>query len=188
MGKPRVHITYEELKSAYYSDDNPSASQVAKRFGCTSTTIKNYLVKYGIPVKSQSTVMSGRTLSEDHKEKVSKTLSHGKREENPNWKGGVTYSGRKKNGLYRKILVDGKYVLEHRYVMEQSLGRKLVKGEEVHHINGNKQNNDISNLILLSKSEHSKLHNNSPSIRYKKSVEMQRIRSEKFWSTRPTQP
>ena len=46
----------------------------------------------------------------------------------------------------------------HREVMEEHLGRKLERWEEVHHIDENRLNNDISNLEVLSKSEHAKLH------------------------------
>lgn len=49
-------------------------------------------------------------------------------------------------------------VPEHRRVMSKSVGRKLGPHEIVHHIDGNKQNNDISNLIILGKSEHSRIH------------------------------
>jgi len=52
----------------------------------------------------------------------------------------------------------GRRVRYHRYVMEQHLGRKLEKSEVVHHVDGNKFNNDISNLKLLTASEHAKLH------------------------------
>lgn len=41
-------------------------------------------------------------------------------------------------------------ILEHRYVMEQKLGRKLLTEETVHHINGDRQHNDPSNLELFS--------------------------------------
>ena len=41
-----------------------------------------------------------------------------------------------------------KYALEHRIVMARHLGRPLQKNETVHHIDGNKQNNDLSNLQL----------------------------------------
>lgn len=48
----------------------------------------------------------------------------------------------------------------HRVVAEQMLGRPLRKGEIVHHIDGNKRNNDPSNLMVCgSQSEHCRLHN-----------------------------
>lgn len=60
---------------------------------------------------------------------------------------------------YRKIKVCGENIDEHRYIMETHLGRKLKRNEVVHHINGNKFDNRIENLTVMSRSEHSKLHN-----------------------------
>lgn len=70
----------------------------------------------------------------------------------PEWKGGRNID---KNGyvlLYNPAHPNarGRYVLEHRLVMEQKLGRLLKRTEVVHHINGNKQDNRIENLELFS--------------------------------------
>jgi len=57
----------------------------------------------------------------------------------------------KKSGL--------KYVLEHRYLMEKHIGRYLLPGEVVHHIDGDNTNNSITNLMLLpNQTEHARLH------------------------------
>ena len=47
---------------------------------------------------------------------------------------------------------------EHRVVAEEMIGRKLRPDEVVHHIDGNKSNNDPSNLMVMTQSEHIKLH------------------------------
>lgn len=54
--------------------------------------------------------------------------------------------------------VYGGRIREHIYVMQNHLDRSLIKGEVVHHIDGNKQNNDISNLDLLTVQEHNNCH------------------------------
>jgi hypothetical protein len=52
------------------------------------------------------------------------------------------------NGYIEIKTLEKGWMLEHRYVMEQYLGADLTEGESVHHKDGNKKNNDLSNLEL----------------------------------------
>src|SRR5574338_178082 len=50
--------------------------------------------------------------------------------------------------LNKKMRPHGGYILEHRYVMEQKLGRYLSPRERVHHRNGRRDDNHPENLEL----------------------------------------
>jgi hypothetical protein len=56
---------------------------------------------------------------------------------------------------------DGKCrrILQHRRIIQSYLGRKLETWEDVHHLDGNKSNNEISNLQVLSHGKHSCVSN-----------------------------
>lgn len=45
-------------------------------------------------------------------------------------------------------------VFEHRLVMENFLGRRLATSEHVHHVNGNKTDNRLENLVIMDHLEH----------------------------------
>jgi hypothetical protein len=73
---------------------------------------------------------------------------------NPQWKGGRT----RVKGYILSYAPEHpfasalNYVLEHRLIMEQMLGRFLTKDEIVHHLNGQRDDNRPENLELFSKS------------------------------------
>jgi hypothetical protein len=112
------------------------------------------------------TWVTGTSPSPEHREKLSLALrgkkkspthraniaSAKQREKNPRWTG-----GRRVDKLGYVYLWVGKehplsqksgYVLEHRLVMSGVIGRPLTADETVHHIDGNRENNQPDNLQL----------------------------------------
>ena len=101
---------------------------------------------------------------------------------NPNWRGGMPLCkcGKRLTGknykqcfsCYNKSRYKGEYYitergyfrnrrthqLQHRELMERFLGRPLDTSENIHHINGIRTDNRIKNLQLISKGEHTKIH------------------------------
>jgi hypothetical protein len=108
-------------------------------------------------------LLTGRKYSEEHKKNIRTSL----RKIN---NGGIRYN---QGRGYKQVIVDdyhprkkdrkgGNYIFEHILIMEKQLGRFLEKHEIVHHIDKNKQNNNIENLYLFSgkdNKESSQMHN-----------------------------
>ena len=83
-------------------------------------------------------------------------------ENNPNWRGGKSM-----NGPYITIYMPKHpraevrgHVREHYLVWENFWGDIVSPGYEIHHIDHNPKNNDITNLTLMTVHNHSVLHSN----------------------------
>jgi hypothetical protein len=64
------------------------------------------------------------------------------------------------------ISVDGKRIALARWIMAQHLGRKLRSSEIVHHVDWNPLNNDLANLVILTRAEHARLHFKGRKVRH----------------------
>jgi hypothetical protein len=114
-----------------------SQKDLAERYGCSRSLISLEMIEHGIerlPACSQPGSRNGAWKGGRHIDIDGYVLIHAP--DHPH----ATGNGR---------------VREHRLVMERILGRFLEPGEVVHHIDGDRQNNDPSNLELFaSNGEH----------------------------------
>lgn len=134
LGGQRYKWTDEEIKDIINRWENgESQSSIAKTYNLDYKHI-TYVLQLNCP---------------NYEFKKNNKTNHG------GWKGGKTIctSGYilikiyPDNPYFSMAARDG-YIMEHRLNMAIHLNRPLTSNETVHHIDGNKENNDISNLQL----------------------------------------
>jgi hypothetical protein len=147
-----------------YLDENRSIPDIAEAVGASRSTVRRWLLRSGVSLRSRPDGVraAAHKISERHRGK--------QRLFTEQWKANIKDSAIRRGeasacGVSHKasgyievtIGVDkGRYV--HVLRMEKRLGRRLLPDEEVHHIDGNKSNNDDDNLALVTKSGHARLH------------------------------
>lgn len=136
----RNHATVERM-----AREGASMKEIAETVGTNTETVSRYLREHRLERPHYRQHPGG--MARYHKGK-----------HHPRWKGGRTID---KNGYvlvhcpdHPRARTTG-YVLEHRLAMERQLGRLLEDTEVVHHIDGNRSNNDPSNLeVFASNADH----------------------------------
>ena len=137
---------YGRLKIKAYSHNETSPSGVQRRVWLCDCDCGNTSL---VATSNLTRVKSCGCLRNE----ISRAQPTG--EQSKSWKGGKIIDG----GYVRVYLKNhpkaskNGYVREHIVVMEKKLGRPLVKGENVHHINGDKTDNRPSNLELWNTSQ-----------------------------------
>ena len=107
-------------------------------------------------------------LSKNSRSNLSRTLRNlgieirqNKGTNHHNWKGGKIIKGDGYYGIWcpsHKRADKQGYVYEHTLVIEKNMGILPNKNEVIHHIDTNKLNNDIENLIICNNKEHTMIH------------------------------
>ena len=172
---------YKKFNWIEISKDTRSYKEIAIDLGINEKTIRRNLKKLGL---KHEKIITNNSRVEHYCKKCNKNISRGNKSQlchscipgHPNknkgikvppeksmrWKGGrIKVSGgyisiHSPNHPYRNI---NKYVPEHRLVVEEFIKRYLKPEERIHHINMNKQDNRIENLMLFPNDrEHAKFH------------------------------
>jgi hypothetical protein len=100
----------------------------------------------------------GKKLSEEHSQKVARTLNHESGPKNHNWKGGHLHDGYVciRVPYHPRAYANG-YVKMAILVAERKLGRSLFDGEVTHHINGIKNDDRPENISVLNANDHNSI-------------------------------
>lgn len=150
-----------------YEQEQMCCADIAKRFGISTSTVRRDLIASGFALRER-----GKATPKGIEQRANK-LRGVKRNITPEWCANISKGKRESDAAinakgvcqtskgylrYSKRQDPNYERLVHVVVMEKHIGRRLFPGEVVHHIDEDKQNNDLSNLQLMTNSAHVSLH------------------------------
>jgi hypothetical protein len=135
MSKKKIPL--DDVLKKLYLEEKLSSGVIATKFGCTRNTVCRHLRRLGI-IRPISGVNS-------------RNRNFGKRQ----FKHGYPMTFLPNHPRANNI----GYVFDHILIIEKVTGKTPIKGEPIHHIDGNRKNSSFSNLyICKSHKEHQLVH------------------------------
>jgi hypothetical protein len=156
--------TLSLIKNLYRSEK--TFVEISKITSVGDSTVRRILIKSGEKLRTpkESQIIAGkkgrkgyfligkkRAFTDEHKKNISISKKKWAAEN-------LNDTKVNKSGYLVYTTVDKKDKLVHRYIVENFIGRKLTYDEVVHHKDFNKLNNSISNLKVMDRKDHNRLH------------------------------
>lgn len=144
-----------------------SLHMIADEAGCSYGGVINAVRKFGIEVPQRSKPRKFRQIADPQEvaQRASELAKLRVGDKASNWKGGRIKIGTKARPYIKLHWPDHHeadyrgYVMEHRVVMEEKLGRPLERTEKVHHMNNDSTDNRPENLeVYKTQKEHFRRH------------------------------
>jgi hypothetical protein len=157
-------MTDDDLRNLYVHEQL-SLTQLAERSGLTLWKVRSRLLASGVQLRSRR---DGTQLRRQHiteqlrgRKRAPFTAEHCNRIRQARLRYGAENARGvtlKPSGYIEYTRGPHKGRLIHVVAMEERLGRRLRPDETVHHIDGDRQNNDDDNLALVTRAGHGRWH------------------------------
>lgn len=160
----RVHDAADKPVEAWAKQYRSGMSliEIAKPAACSISTVRRCLLAAGVQLRTheETYALAGPKIGAKHKGKKRGPFSLEWRQNLSRAKLAAPAAGIRftSQGYIEYTRGPHKGRSLHVVAMETLIGRRLQRGEVVHHIDGDKCNNDLSNLQLMTNSAHMSLH------------------------------
>ncbi len=163
-----------DLMIKLYYKNKMNYKQISNYFNVSKSTICDRFKRLHLNARNNTDLKTGFKHSDETKKRMSSSHKGFKHSNETKLKMSINNKGKNnpmygkhsynfKNGYirkdgYKEIYINGKSILEHRHVWSKING-SIQNNFVIHHIDNNKLNNNIKNLMLMTNVQHGLLHN-----------------------------